>query len=320
MPPSDDETAVELYNAIATLMETGATFLPLLDAYGGCADSIREAMSAPSNMEKQTTAFNALLPNVAIIKSFYDFSRELGPYVNILLFFSFSLTPPAEAWVPRLLNVLVNHDALQAQQALAKQLADVLAFVLTFDQAKMTCPALQNDFSYYRRTLSKMRNHPSVTVSEAEANRISMFIAENIPMMKVCDPYFVRGFLCLFFLSTTQVLATSASSVFRENRGIIDTLAGMANVCCNMVHSRRFTNEDTNIYCLRAMTGAIVLYDHVDPLGAFHGRSPIKIKKCIQQLKVRQGATPQGLQNTLKYCTMTFTKDSTPGAIRALLE
>lgn len=38
--------------------------------------------------------------------------------------------------------------------------------------------ALQNDFSYYRRHFGKMGQLPGVTVQEAEANLISLFMAK----------------------------------------------------------------------------------------------------------------------------------------------
>ena len=41
------------------------------------------------------------------------------------------------------------------QTALAKQLGEILDFALKFDELKMTKPALQNDFSYYRRLMPK---------------------------------------------------------------------------------------------------------------------------------------------------------------------
>ena len=41
-------------------------------------------------------------------------------------------------------------EHLDDHQALVKQLAKVLDFVLKFDECKMTTPAVQNDFSYYR--------------------------------------------------------------------------------------------------------------------------------------------------------------------------
>lgn len=46
---------------------------------------------------------------------------------------------------------------LETQQALVKQFAEILDFVLKFDDMKMTNPAIQNDFSYYRRTVSRLR-------------------------------------------------------------------------------------------------------------------------------------------------------------------
>jgi hypothetical protein len=38
-----------------------------------------------------------------------------------------------------------------------KQLAEILQFVLRFDNLKMGNPAIQNDFSFYRRTLSRLK-------------------------------------------------------------------------------------------------------------------------------------------------------------------
>ncbi len=41
-------------------------------------------------------------------------------------------------------------EQLDVHQALVKQFAKMLEFVLKFDEYKMMNPALQNDFSYYR--------------------------------------------------------------------------------------------------------------------------------------------------------------------------
>ena len=42
----------------------------------------------------------------------------------------------------------------------------------------ITATALQNDFAFYRRNFSKISKLPEVKVNEAEANIISMFIAQ----------------------------------------------------------------------------------------------------------------------------------------------
>lgn len=105
-------------------------------------------------------------------------------------------------------------------QALAKQLADVFDFVLRFDDSKvystpiiiylisspptrgvnvnnqpanhhhpqMVNPAIQNDFSYYRRTLNRMKlskKDANIKIRDELANRMSLFFAYPTPMMKV---------------------------------------------------------------------------------------------------------------------------------------
>ena len=72
-----------------------------------------------------------------------------------------------EALFPDLLNKLADPvdnapTALGTQQALAKQLAMLLDFILEFDQRRMMRPHLSNDFSYYRRLLPKFNKHPKV--------------------------------------------------------------------------------------------------------------------------------------------------------------
>jgi hypothetical protein len=46
---------------------------------------------------------------------------------------------------------------LDSMQALAKQLAALLDFVIRFDHVKMNTPPIQNDFSYYRRSMQRMK-------------------------------------------------------------------------------------------------------------------------------------------------------------------
>ena len=78
----------------------------------------------------------------------------------------------------------MQSDQLDAQQALAIRLAQVLNFVVKFDHLKMNCPPIQNDFAYYRRVMHKFRAEPEAAgVHEMEANYISMFLAQHIPMM-----------------------------------------------------------------------------------------------------------------------------------------
>jgi hypothetical protein len=79
---------------------------------------------------------------------------------------------------------------LEKYQATVSMLAKVLTFALDFDDLKMTNPSIQNDFSYYRRTLSRFKMSPdskalleSAIVQDELANRMSLFYAYPTPML-----------------------------------------------------------------------------------------------------------------------------------------
>ena len=47
-------------------------------------------------------------------------------------------------------------------------------------------------------------------------------------------------------------------------------------------YKSRFQNEETVIFTLRVMTGAIILYDHVHPVGAFTKKAPIDVRNLVK--------------------------------------
>jgi len=101
-----------------------------------------------------------------------------------------------ERVVPKILGQLCSGNLsptqhLETQQALVKQLAEILEFVLKFDEHKMKTPAIQNDFSYYRRTLTRAslahqdNAEKDLVVGNELANRMSLFYAHATPMLRV---------------------------------------------------------------------------------------------------------------------------------------
>jgi len=73
------------------------------------------------------------------------------------------------------------------------------------------------------------------------------------------------------------------------------------------------------MFCLRAMTGAIILFDHLHPQGAFVKKSPINIKGCITVLKGYSESPTDGLLNALRFTTNHLNDEATPNAIKQLL-
>jgi len=297
-PQTDEER--EIHAAVAAVLNTGPDVLDKLTNYPGCEEYIRKAITNPGP-ENEDSAWNAVLPAVDQLKEFYDFSLAL------------------EKCFPKLLLALCKEqpkESLASQQALAKQLADVFDFVLRFDDAKMVNPAIQNDFSYYRRTLNRIKlsknKELNLTIRDELANRMSLFFAYPTPMMNSLS-------------ETTVKFLNEDSTVPRDN--VTDALATMANVCQHMVDVKTFTSDTTNLFCLRAMTGAIILYDHLSPQGAFHKKSPVNIRGCISVLKnfspsAGSSSTTSpaaGLLNALRFTTKHLNDADTPANIKQLL-
>jgi len=207
--PSVEEK--EIHSQVAACLDKGPLILERLFKYDGCEEFIRKAITTPGP-ETEESAWNAVLPAVDQLQEFYDFSLEL------------------EAGFPKLLIALCKNDpkdSLANQQALAKQLADVFDFVLRFDDAKMVNPAIQNDFSYYRRTLNRMKltkKDLNIKIRDELANRMSLFFAYPTPMMKVLS-------------ETTAKFLSSDSSVPRDN--VTSALATISNVCHDMVFKKK---------------------------------------------------------------------------------
>jgi hypothetical protein len=287
--PSDQEK--DIHGAVAACLDKGPVILDRLFKYDGCEEYIRKAITSPGE-ETEEAAWNAVLPAVDQLQEFYDFSLEL------------------ESCFPKLLVALCKNepkDSLANQQALAKQLADVFDFVLRFDDAKMVNPAIQNDFSYYRRTLNRMKlskKDLNIKIRDELANRMSLFFAYPTPMMKVLS-------------ETTAKFLASDQSVPRDNVTI--ALGTIANVCHDMVAKKKFEADATNMMCLRAMTGAIILFDHLHAQGAFQKKSQINIKGCINVLKGYTASPTDGLLNALRFTTIHLNDPETPNAIKQLL-
>uniref|UniRef100_A0A4W3I3P4 Family with sequence similarity 49 member A n=1 Tax=Callorhinchus milii TaxID=7868 RepID=A0A4W3I3P4_CALMI len=307
--PTDGEQ--EVWNQVNAVLQDSESILTELQAYKGAGQEIRDAIQNPSDGQLQDRAWNSVCPLVGRLKRFYEFSLRLEKALQSLLE---SLTCPP--YTP------TQH--LEREQALAKQFAEILHFTLRFDELKMKNPAIQNDFSYYRRTISRNRiNNMHVSgdvlyiyvavhfinylsnffnafflfqqldaeneVNNEMANRMSLFYAEATPMLKTLSDATTK------FVSENKTLPIENTT---------DCLSTMASVCKVMLETpeyrSRFTNDETLLFCMRVMVGVIILYDHVHPVGAFAKTSKIDMKGCIKVLKEQPPNNVEGLLNALR--------------------
>jgi hypothetical protein len=285
--PTDEEK--EVFDEIRSFVEneeTGqAKVLKNLTDYGGCQDIIRKAITDPGP-ETALEAFEALLPAVASIKSFHDYSLGLDSVLKKL--------------IEQLANAQERDPSpgcLTSNAALSVELVGVLAFVLEFDSTRQTRPNLSNDFSYYRRLAPKHQKHPDIVVKDEAAGTMSMFIAQHIPMLK------------------TAIKAAQSIADMGAQQHVTGLLALVSNSLLHMLRSGLFDGDEQKLKLMRGMTGAVLVFDHVDSLGVFRRSSGVACKSVIQFLK-REG--PPELLNAIHYSSKTF--ENAPGRIQALFE
>jgi len=284
---ADNEAA----QAVANHLKKANEILTQLRNFKGCGDLIREAITSPSQ-ETEERAWAAVVPSVEILKEFYEFSLALDKAVQRLF--------PALCVEPAVDSTLAD------QQTLTRQVAEVFDFVLRFDDMKMTNPAIQNDFSYYRRILNRIKlsnkRDAGITVGDELANAMSLFFAYPTPMMNA-------------LIKTTTGL-TSANIVTVD--GVSKFLARMANSCYASL-GNKFDRPDVFLY-FRTMAGSIILYDHVNQRGAFHKKSPIQVKQVVTSLKGYTGEEKtDSLVNALRFNTMHLNDEDTPSNVKQLL-
>jgi predicted translin family RNA/ssDNA-binding protein len=286
--PGDDEER-KIFELVSEALHDAPTHMEVLHDYTGCEEPIRKALNDPGQ-KTESAAWTAVSAAVAKLYGFYKFALELE-----------------KVW-PQILDTLCTENTLLGVQnhlALAKQLAEIFDFVFHFDEAKMVNPAIQNDFSYYRRVLSRMKNankdeKSKILLDEELANKMSFFFAYPTPMMKV-------------LIDATMEFDKNAKPK------LIDGLSLVSNLCLKFLEKDDGTKEKATMLALCAMTGCIILVDHLHDEGAFHKKSPIRIRSAIQKLKMTTSTSTDFLLNSLRFTTLHLNDESTMSSITRLL-
>ncbi|KXS09499.1 DUF1394-domain-containing protein [Gonapodya prolifera JEL478] len=283
------------YDEVNDVLREAPQILALLQRYEGNSDLIRKAISNPGPAT-ENEAWKSLLPAVTKLRDFYEFSGKI------------------EGSLPKVLGLLCAGDVednLRHHQATARQLVDILHFATRFDDIKMSKPAIQNDFSYYRRSLSKMKMNQSPTqplpVTDELASRMSLFYAHSGPMLKTITD------------CTTHFVTVNQSATPNLSQLVSSCLGIMSLVSYNAVAKDRVSSPEMVAYCLRVCIGCSVLYDHIDKDGAFAKVGLINIRAQIKLIQERAGDERENLLNALRYTTKHLGDDSTPKSVKLML-
>jgi len=215
-----------------------------MQSYKGNTELIQKAISQPTE-ENKMNCWAKLVPSVEVLKEFYLHAENLAKVFPVLL----------EA----LCSDSNVEQSFSSQQALTKQIAGIFDFCMSYDELKMSNPAISNDFSYYRRTMSAMRmsggSDNKTGITDEMANKMSLFYAFPTPMLNLVK----------------NCIQSDKLKIDKEK--VVFGLSLVANVCYNLVDKRKFNSVQINIFCLRAAVGATILVDSLYEPGIFHPKA-----------------------------------------------
>jgi len=296
-----------------------------LGNYQEKASDIRESLAKPKDADLQKKAYESIVQNVKIIEAFYDLVE----------------TEVKDA-VLNIINALSSPHAMEEQPILSYKLLHILQQVYILDELKMRTPALQNEFSFYRRSATKVDG--DLPISETKAGQVSMWIANSIPATA----------------SVAEHLKKELGAGGREG-GSEEVLVKAANMCCwisakggwckirdnvkfdGFNHDIKTNNAKQEQLMFQAMTTCIVLYDRFVKRGAFVKSSGFHMKKILEVLAAKstvdavelmghgdEGGGKEetaasreevinGCKSRIKYSSLNIGKASTPDFVDNLL-
>jgi len=197
---------------------------------------------------------------------------------------------------------------LQENLGVTRLIVSMLDFIIKFDELKMGKASIQNDFSFYRRSMNRMKrgavelNVSSPPVNDEVANRMSLFFAYPNPFTKALIDELSRN---------KTIPKDELTKVF----------ACIANACKEIANNHE-TNDvgrkEKNFVLFRSMVAAIMFYDYTSTTGVFVKKSEVDVEGCIQALK-KYANDATDLLNTIRYGTKTFNNDTTPRKIVNLM-
>ncbi|KAJ2514245.1 hypothetical protein H4217_005864 [Coemansia sp. RSA 1939] len=244
------------------LLKVGQILLQRISGYQESTKEIRAAITDPTP-ENEETAWRKVGPSVELLVECYQHAQTV------------------EQVIPDVLDELCNHvdhedsAVTDRSRGLARLLADLMQNAFAFDALKASIPAIQNDFSYYRRTLSRISASQNddiakYAISQDISNKMSLFYAYHNPMVKV--------------------VVDSASQYARESNNeqlVLDCLSALASGSYNTVKQSKADSAKSERLCVLVLVTCCVLYDWISASGVGSPQSTINAKAVLDLISQR---------------------------------
>ncbi|KAJ2158414.1 hypothetical protein GGF46_003794 [Coemansia sp. RSA 552] len=244
------------------VLRLGRELLGRVREYQDGSEEVRMAISQPTPANEET-AWRKIGPSVALLRECFDYAQNI------------------DSVVPGVLDELCHHATdddpgrTDRNCGLARLLADLMEIALAFDALKAAIPAIQNDFSYYRRTLSRISKSQDAEIARYSiphdvSNQMSLFYAYHNPLVK----------------TVVDAAAQFAQSSGNE-QAVLDCLSALAAGSLGAVKHGRAGSSQSEQLCVLVLVTSVVLYDGISPQGVSGAQSGIDAKAVTELVSGR---------------------------------
>jgi len=317
--PLPDEA--ELYNEIEELTKSADNLLKDLEAYTGSGAAIKKAFEN-ATVENEMYAWKCVAPRALKLKECFDMSHKLAS-VGPKFFTKICTQSQSTGGVVELLEV---------HQALVKQFAKVVDYVMFLDNLKMSKPEINNDFSFFRRLRTKMTKidiTPEVATDNPDNNQFvfddkvsqqANDLASEMKLINIMTEMFAKPtpFLSTFTQALSKFVKDSEQIVAERTPQMLGT---MATVCQKMLDNQELRSKMKNIttepFIVRVVVGLVILYDHVDPKGVFVKSSKVDVKGIVKL--ICEFPDCDKLLDAIRYTTVHLNDECTPKDVKKIV-
>ncbi|KAJ1951253.1 hypothetical protein FBU59_000267 [Linderina macrospora] len=180
---------------------------------------------------------------------------------------------------------------INRNRGLSRSFADMMQYAFDFDALKSSIPAIQNDFSYYRRTLSRLQKSqdPAIrecVISNDVSNHMSLFYAYHNPLVKsVVD-------------AASKYVNESGTS-----QHVLECLSALAAGSFNAIKQRKV--DDAKL-CVQVLVTCCILYDWISPQGVNGPQSAIDARAVLQLVRERPLVDNKPAEEVLRFNCRTI--------------
>ena len=246
-----------------------------------------------SSEESKNSAWSRVLPLIAFQSQIFNFAnRSTDHFIGFLSFV-----------VDLMGNGYSSVDALVSEPLITKQFAECFNIMLEIDEIKMNRPKMLNDLAFFCR----------VAIRRLDFDQYDDLYTKSIDMV-------------FFFENPNPCICKLKSAIrnrfqydFKKLLRLVKVIGKISDICTSMLINHASEKEEINLLCLKASVGSILLYDHLNPKGAFVSDSSLAIMQAVTVLANYQ-PKQMNLINSVKYLSKHYDDSSSRMEIKNILQ